>query len=72
MSRAEQFYDAVARERARLLAAQRIASDSEARARVEAVYGVDYCRRNYPEAYGSGWAKVLDRVRGRIPFPFEA
>lgn len=46
-----QDYD-VARERGRALAANSIATNPEARAAVEAKYGVEKCMIQYPEAYG--------------------
>ena len=50
---ASSFDDALAAERGRLLAAQAMANNPEQRKTVEAVYGVDYCKRRYPEAYQS-------------------
>jgi hypothetical protein len=43
---------AEAEERGRRMAAAKIASDPEARKRVEAVYGETFCRSRYPESYG--------------------
>jgi hypothetical protein len=43
--------DVVAAEKGRLLAAQNIARDPEARKRCEEAYGVGYCRLRWPEAY---------------------
>lgn len=61
-----------AAERGRLLTAQTIACDAEARRRVEEAYGVDFCRANYPEAYQDtgrrGIAGLLDNVRRLIPW----
>ncbi len=56
------FDDEIAKERGRLLAARALAGNPEQRKRVEDVYGVDYCKRRYPEAYRSGFGKILDRV----------
>lgn len=58
-----------AKERGRLLAAWKMASDPDARQRVEQAYGLDYCHAVYPEVYKSGWGKFLDRLRGITPFP---
>ena len=64
---ASSFDDAVAAERGRLLAAQAIANNPEQRKTVEAVYGVDYCKRRYPEVYQatlrSGIGRLLDNMR---------
>lgn len=40
-----------AEERGRSLAAAKLASDPAKKAEVEAVYGLEYCRNRYPEAY---------------------
>ena len=58
--------DPDAAERGRLMAAHSIAADPEVRKRMEDQYGVDFCRMRYPEAYRSGFAQLLDRVRGAI------
>ena len=50
---ASSFDDAMAAERGRLLAAQAMANNPEQKKTVEAVYGVEYCKRRYPEAYQS-------------------
>ena len=64
---ASSFDDAMAAERGRLLAAQAIANNPEQRKTVEAVYGVDYCKRRYPEVYQatlrSGIGRLLDNMR---------
>ena len=64
---ASSFDDAMAAERGRLLAAQAIANNPEQRKTVEAVYGVDYCKRRYPEVYQatlrSGIGKLFDRMK---------
>lgn len=57
------FDDAVAQERGRALAARAIANNPEQRKIVESTYGEDYCKRRYPEAYRSGFGKILDRIR---------
>lgn len=64
---------AEAREIGRLMTAHKVATDPEAKARVESVYGVAYCQQRYPEAYVStnnraGFSKMLDRVRAAIPW----
>ncbi len=41
----------IARERGRQMACRRIMEDDDARRRVEEAYGIEYCRRRYPEAY---------------------
>ena len=64
---ASSFDDVMAAERGRLLAAQAIANNPEQRKTVEAVYGVDYCKRRYPEAYQStlksGIGRLLDNMK---------
>ena len=64
---ASSFDDAVAAERGRLLAAQAMANNPEQKKTVEAVYGVDYCKRRYPEAYQStlktGIGHLFDRMK---------
>lgn len=64
---ASSFDDVMAAERGRLLAAQAIANNPEQRKTVEAVYGVDYCKRRYPEVYQatlrSGIGRLLDNMR---------
>jgi len=62
------FIDPDAAERGRLMAAHRIASDPEARARVEAELGREVCRANWPEAYRSKFFKLIDKVREAIPW----
>jgi hypothetical protein len=49
---------AQAAEWGRRMAANQIATDPEARARVERAFGKDYCMNRYPEAYvakGTFW-----------------
>lgn len=65
--------DPDAAERGRLMAAHKIATDPEARARVEQMFGVEYCMANYPEAYRntgrfSGVVQFLERLRKSIPW----
>ena len=64
---ASSFDDAVAMERGRLLAAQAMANNPEQKKTVEAVYGVEYCKRRYPEVYQatlqSGIGKLFDRMK---------
>ena len=64
---ASSFDDAMAAERGRLLAAQAMANNPEQKKTVEAVYGVDYCKRRYPEAYQStlktGIGRLLDNMK---------
>lgn len=38
-------------ERGRLAAASRVATNLEARIRVETAFGIDFCRKRWPEAY---------------------
>ena len=52
-----------AAERGRLLSAQVIADDPVKRKAAEDRFGVEFCRANYPEAYQSGFSKILDTVR---------
>lgn len=40
-----------------------MAEHPEQRKRVEETYGPNYCRQRYPEAYRSGFAKLMDRLR---------
>ncbi len=66
--------DPDAAERGRLLAAHAIATDPEARKRVEDMVGVEAAAKLYPEAYQktnrlfSGVVNLLDRVREAIPW----
>lgn len=57
-----------AAERGRLLAASLIVESAETRKRMEDRYGVELCAKMYPEAYRSGFGKLLDKVRRFIPF----
>lgn len=57
-----------AAERGRLLAASLIIESEETRKRMEDRYGVDFCRINYPEAYRSGFGKLLDKIRRFTPW----
>lgn len=57
-----------AAERGRLLAASRIAGDPDVRKRMEDAYGVDFCKGMYPEAYRTGFIKLLDRVKDALPW----
>ncbi len=58
--------DPDAAERGRLTAAHTIASDPEARKRVEDAFGVAFCAAQYPEAYRSGFGRFLDRMKASI------
>jgi hypothetical protein len=60
--------DQEAAERGRLMTAHGMAVDSEGRARLEAAYGIEYCRNRYPEAYKSGFSRMLDNLRAKIPW----
>ena len=64
--------DPDAAERGRLLTAHLMASDVSARKRGEDAFGVDFCRKQYPEAYRwigrAGIARVLDTVRKLTPW----
>lgn len=66
------FADPDAAERGRLLTAQLISNDPEARSRIEDGFGVEFCRQMYPEAYRNiarpGIAGILDRVRNLTPW----
>ena len=55
----------IAAEKGRLLAAQAIAHNPEQRKRVEDVYGLDACKRRYPEAYSPApfFRSILDRLK---------
>jgi hypothetical protein len=57
-----------AAERGRLIAAHEMAENLEARKRVEDIYGVEFCRLEFPEAYKSGTARFLERVRWLVPW----
>lgn len=57
-----------AAERGRLLAASRMADDPEARKRVENAYGIEFCRKMYPEVYKSGFIKLLNKVWKLLPW----
>jgi hypothetical protein len=56
------FDDEIAKERGRRLAAQAIANNPEQKRHIESIYGVEACRRRYPEAYKRGFGRFLDRV----------
>ena len=60
----------IAAERGRLITAHGMAVDAEGRKRLEDAFGVEYCRRRYPECYkltNTGRiAAALDRFRGLI------
>jgi hypothetical protein len=58
--------DQDAAEKGRLTAAHVIASDPEARQRVEDAFGLEFCAKMYPEAYRSGFMRILDRARQAI------
>ena len=59
--------DPVAAEKGRLVAANFISNDPEARKRVEDAYGVEFCKQMYPEAYRTGFLRMLDKVRDSLP-----
>jgi hypothetical protein len=50
-----------AMERGRQMAARKVAEDPEARKRVEEAYGLEYCRRRYPEAYRVNLVRVVEK-----------
>lgn len=54
-------------EKGRLYAASIIAQDPEARKRVEDGYGLEFCKRMYPEAYQGGFSRFLDKIKSLIP-----
>lgn len=62
----------LAAERGRRVAAAMVAENPEARARVESVYGVEYCKRRYPEAYlpslAKDWTKTSLNVLRNLAF----
>jgi hypothetical protein len=43
---------AVAKERGRAMAAQAIIANKDSRKRVESLYGIEFCKNRWPEAYG--------------------
>ena len=57
--------DAIAAEKGRLLAAQAIANHPDQKKRVEDVYGVEYCKARYPEAYRGTpfFRSILDKIK---------
>jgi hypothetical protein len=62
-----------AAEKGRLVAAQEIATNPEARKRVEDALGVAACAQMYPECYRdtrrfSGIVRFMDTVRSKIPW----
>ncbi len=59
------FDDDIAREKGRLLAAQAIAHNPEQKRRVEEMFGKEYVKQRLPEAYRSGFGRLLDKI-----FPF--
>ena len=64
--------DPEAAEKGRLLTAHLMASDPDARKRGEDAFGIDFCRKQYPEAYRfigrPGIARTLDTIRRMIPW----
>ncbi len=54
-------------ERGRAVAEQALIDDPARKARVEAVYGLEYCQRRYPRAYGLDAKPVL--TEPLAPFP---
>lgn len=54
--------DRIAMEKGRLMAARVIAEDEGKRKELEARYGSDVIRQRYPEAYRSGFFRMLDRI----------
>ena len=65
MINSSSFDDNIAREKGRLLAAQAIAHNPEQKKRVEEMFGKEYVKQRLPEAYRSGFGRILDRI-----FPF--
>lgn len=59
------FDDQVAYEKGRLLAAQALAYDPIKRKECEEIFGKAYVMQRLPEAYRSGFGRLLDRI-----FPF--
>ena len=59
------FNDAVAAEKGRLLAAQAMMLTAESRQRVEAMYGLEYCKQRYPEVYAppSRFGRILEKLK---------
>ena len=57
--------DEFAMEKGRLLAAQNLVNDAEARKRCEERFGIEACKRQWPEAYSrpSLFKRILDRLR---------
>ncbi len=57
--------DDIAKEKGRLLAAQNIARDPEARKRVIDMFGEDYVKRRYPEAFAKSpfFTRLIDKIR---------
>lgn len=51
----------IARERGRQMACRKIIEDDDARRRVEAAYGVAYCKQRYPEAYWTRLQRLVYR-----------
>ena len=71
--KAESLVNPDAAERGRLITAHGMANDPDGRKRVEDAFGLDYCRKVYPEAYSVarmrfGFSRILDRVRELIPW----
>ena len=59
--------DAVAEEKGRLLAAQNLARDPERRKQFEVMFGADFARNRYPEAYSPSpfFKRVIDKLQFR-------
>jgi len=57
--------DDIAREKGRLMAAQVIAQNSDKRKQMEEIFGRDYIRRRFPEAYTPSpfFKRVIDKIK---------
>jgi hypothetical protein len=58
--------ESVAKENGRRLAVSAMLINPEAKKRVEDAYGLEYCRRVYPELYAapSRWSRLVKNFKG--------
>jgi hypothetical protein len=59
--------DEVAIEKGRLLAAQNLARDPDARKRCEEKFGLEFCKRQWPEVYSPSpfFKRLIDKLNFR-------
>ena len=63
------FDDQIAMEKGRLLAAKALAENPDQRKRTEEQFGIEYCKKRWPEAYSPSpfFRRLIDRIKnGRL------